>query len=206
VVDVQVVCAEVAVGPEVAERGDRGVNQARVGGGELGGIEPQAFAVADGAVLDQDVDPGQQPGQHAAAALGLEVEGDAALARIQVEEQAAALGVRAVARKRAAPPRRVAASGGLDLDDVGAEIRQQLRAVGGGDQLAHLEHREVFQESAAHSFTSPLLQLCPPSDSCRSQRSGAGHFPPLVGNGSAGAAGGPLGQGAQLLPQRLLLR
>ena len=70
--------------------------------------------------------------------IGIEVEGDGALVRIEIEKESAAVRIRDTAREGAAPPRAVAGER-LDLDHVGAEIRQELRAVGGGHAIAALD-------------------------------------------------------------------
>jgi hypothetical protein len=60
------------------------------------------------------------------AALGaLEVGDDAAFVRIEVDEQAALLGVGLTLRKGSAPARYVA-PGRLDLDDIRAEVGEHL--------------------------------------------------------------------------------
>ena len=51
----------------------------------------------------------------------VEVQGNAALVAVEVEETAAALGVRLVARERASAPRGVA-PGGLDFQDPSPEV------------------------------------------------------------------------------------
>src|SRR6185295_4922942 len=68
-----------------------------------------------------------------------EVEDDAALVGVQVQEEPAALGIGGAARKRSAPPCPVAA-GRLELDYVRAEIGAELRRVRGRDAVAALEH------------------------------------------------------------------
>ena len=85
------------------------------------------------------------------AALGpRDVEGDAALVRVEEEEEPAPLGMRPVSRKRSPAARGVTAVGRLHLDDVGAVVREELPAVGGRDGVAELEGRDAVQGAVGH--------------------------------------------------------
>jgi hypothetical protein len=43
----------------------------------------------------------------------------------------------------------VSLPGGFDLDDVGAEIAEQLATERAGDELAHLHHMHAFERARA---------------------------------------------------------
>jgi hypothetical protein len=81
---------------------------------------------------------------------GLRVEGDAALVGVEVEEEAALLGIGHIMQKRAVPPRSVAGQRPLNLDRLGAQVREELPALGSGDQVAVLEDLDVFQRLFRH--------------------------------------------------------
>ena len=84
--------------------------------------------------FEEDVGALQQPPQHLLAGVGLEVDGDAALAEIADDRIGR---VAAVARAERARP--VALADALDLDHLGAVLRQQHGAVGAGDALAEID-------------------------------------------------------------------
>ena len=104
--------------------------------------EVEAVEIARSEVLDHDIGSWHQLAELLAIGLVFEIEGDAALAGVLVEEVEAAVGAWLVANERRYVARGIAA-GRLDLDDVRAQVGQQLRAVG-----AHLarqvEHTDAF--------------------------------------------------------------
>ena len=69
-----------------------------------------------------------------AAVVGVDVEGDALLVAVEVDEEAGLFGVGDVAGE-GAEAARVVARRRLDLDDLRAEVGEQLRAVRPGDAL-----------------------------------------------------------------------
>src|SRR5207245_7591978 len=76
--------------------------------------------------------------------IALEVDGDALLVAVEVDEEARLAGVRHVSRKRAQAPR-VVARGRLDLDDLRAEVSEQLRAIGARYPLRQVDNPDAFQ-------------------------------------------------------------
>src|SRR5262249_60825581 len=93
------------------------------------------------------VGAGDEAVEHLAASGLTEVERDAALVGVQVEEETAALGMGHAARIRAAAADRVAALRRLDLHDVGAEVREQRRGVCGTYEPCHLEDAQAIERS-----------------------------------------------------------
>ena len=95
-------------------------------------IEAEPREPADPEVLDQDIAALEQPAQDGRAVGLLEVEPDAALVPIDREVVGRGPGL-ARGRRRPDPRRSPAAGrvalGRLDLDDVGAQVAQQHRAV-----------------------------------------------------------------------------
>ena len=73
------------------------------------------------------------------SAGGLEVEREAALAGVDVQEDAAPLRVRLVVREGTDAAHRVAAVRALDLDHVRAVVGVELRRVGPGGALREIE-------------------------------------------------------------------
>src|SRR5262245_29300912 len=68
-----------------------------------------------------------------------EVQGDTALAGVEVEERGASFGVRTAAREGSKHTRPVAVRR-LDLDDIRAQVAEQLCAERGGDPLGDIQY------------------------------------------------------------------
>ena len=112
------------------------------------GIEPAARErVETRIVREEHVGARDQPSQHVGVARVFAVELDAALVAVDREE------IRALAFEKWRSPgaRLIADLRSFDLDDVGAEIAEQHRAVGSRERLRHVD------------------------DFCSVQRSGIGH-------------------------------
>jgi hypothetical protein len=84
-----------------------------------------------------------------APVLALEVERDAALAGVEVQERGAGFGLRRAVREGPLPPQRVADTGALHFHDVGAEVAEQLGAVGTTDAGGQLEHPFARERAGA---------------------------------------------------------
>jgi hypothetical protein len=97
VVGVQVAAGPLAVGTGLAEGRDRDDHQVRIQLLEARVVEAQLADALRGVIVDQDVGPLQQPEQQVATLRPRQVEGDAALVRIEEVEEAALLQVRLVA-------------------------------------------------------------------------------------------------------------
>ena len=134
-----VVAGAVAVGPVLAEAGDRGVDQPRIHGAEALVVDAEPVLHVGAEVLHQHVGARRQALEDLAPARGLEVEGHRALVAVQILE------VEAVARRVA-----VDVGARLDLDDAGSHVgelpdagRSRARAgeiddgVGGERQCVH---------------------------------------------------------------------
>ena len=87
--------------------------------------EAERCTPARGDVVDQHRRSSQKAGERLAILGAAEIQGDAALVRVQIEESAARFGIRLAFGKRAAASERISL-GGLDLDDVGAEIGEDF--------------------------------------------------------------------------------
>src|SRR5207244_1108738 len=103
-----------------------------------------------------------------------EIEGNAALVGVEIEKEAALLGMGDVARKGAARARRVALSGRLDLDHRRAEIREELRGIGGGHAAPHLEDVELVEGRGHVSRRSRAVRARRPSGAPRGAPSAPG--------------------------------
>jgi hypothetical protein len=79
--------------------------------------------------LDQDIGRRHQPAELLATRVLAEIEDDAALVGVVEPEEQAAVGIGVLLKKGADPARRIAA-GWLDLDHVGAQVGEQLAAIG----------------------------------------------------------------------------
>src|SRR6185295_10979675 len=127
----------------VAEGGDGRHDQSRMLASEILADEAERDTPARGDVVDQYRRSSQKAGERIAALGAAEIQGDAALVGVQVEERAARLGIRLAFRKRTAASQRISL-GRLDLDDVGAEIGENLSPERGRYALAVLDDPQTL--------------------------------------------------------------
>ena len=134
------------VGAVLAEAGDPGDHQAGVLGDELVGHQPEGLELAGPEVLDEHVGGGDEAPEGLDADGVLEVEHHAALATAaQLPEEGDVVG-------RVAPPHRaegVTRPRALDLDHVGAEVRQVTGAAGAGEHGGEVDDPEVGERRPA---------------------------------------------------------
>ena len=78
------------------------------------------------------VNPARQLAEQDLPLVVFQVQGDAFLAGVELEEEAAALAVGNVSGKGSTPARGVTGQRRFRLDDLGAQSRQQLAAEGPG--------------------------------------------------------------------------
>ncbi len=147
---VQVVAVPVAVGARLPEGSDGDHHQVRVRLGQRGEIEPPLPHLLRPAVFDEHVGLPQQVDENVPSVAAGHVEGDAALVRVEEEEQAALLRVGLVVRERSPAAGGVAASRRLDLDDVRTVVREELRAVGRRHHLPQLDDPDPVQSVDRH--------------------------------------------------------
>jgi hypothetical protein len=122
----------------------REVDQAWVQGAQRLVAEAHLLHPARRLVLGDHVCAPDHVEEHGLALRALEIERHALLVRVE-EEEVAAVDARLL---RAAVTARLAPAGLLDLDDVGAEPREQLRARGAGFELGEVEHADAVQRGA----------------------------------------------------------
>ncbi len=124
----------------LAEAADRAVE-------DVGSHRPHRFVVdaelvddSRPEVLDDQVGVARQPQEDLASLVGLQVEGDAALAAV-----GHGAGVALPADLGLEATRVVAGDGLLDLDDVRAELGQHHRGVGAGEEPGQVEDAEAVE-------------------------------------------------------------
>ena len=123
----QIGSAVLGIRPRLPERADGYIDQPRVVRFQVGVAETEVGEPSGGRRLDQHVrGRGESREQIPTVLLG-EVERHAAFTGVVEPERQTLLGVWRAVQKRADPPRRVSIRR-LDLDDVGAQIAQQLSA------------------------------------------------------------------------------
>ncbi len=154
---VHVVPRAVAKRPGLPVAADRAVHEAGVllAQGLVADAEPLEHAGAEG--LEQDVAVADQATQHLAALLVLEVDADRALVAVQRQEHRRRRGRLDALVLRRRPAHVVAHAGVLDLDDVGAEVGQQLRAEPARQQAREVEHAHAVQRQRTHEATGAAL-------------------------------------------------
>src|SRR5690606_32325366 len=152
------------IGTVLAIAADAHHDQAGIVGGEGVIAQPQAFEHAWPVVLDEHVGLVDQRAGDGLAFGMLEIKRDAALATHEGDAlQGYAVDVIAELAHRVALP-------GLDLDDIGAEIRQQPCARGTGERTADFNHADARQRAASglvilcllHDSVSPVLARAAP--------------------------------------------
>ena len=133
-------------GSAAAVAGDTGVHEARVGGEERLGPEPEAVDGVGSKVGEEDVSGGEQRVHRGSVlALGVgEVEDDGSLAPVvEVERRARQVGA-STGGDREHPPHRIAGRC-LDLDDVGTPVGEHATGAGPGDPYPHLDDADPLQ-------------------------------------------------------------
>ena len=93
--------------------------------------------------MHHHIDAGNQLAQQIPAGRIFHIQRNALLPGVQVQVQAAAFRMGCIIRERAATAGRIADAGRLRLDDLGSQRRQQLAAVGSGDEGGNLQNAEV---------------------------------------------------------------
>ncbi|KAG1536810.1 hypothetical protein G6F50_014979 [Rhizopus delemar] len=133
--DQEVVAGPRGVGAGLAEAGDGAVHQARVARFKRGVVQAVGLQPADLEVLDQHIALRRQRRDEPLAVVRGDIDGNRLLVAVGAREIG---GLRHLAPLRVADPRRppaagvVADSGPFDLDDLRAQIRQQLAGPGAG--------------------------------------------------------------------------
>ena len=97
-------------------------------------------------ILDQDVGGLQHLHQHGAAAFGGEVEPDRALVAVDADEIGRVLLV-----ERRAPVAHLVAGRRFDLDDVGAVVGEDLRAIGAAEHARQIDHAQAGHRAGSGS-------------------------------------------------------
>ena len=127
--------------------GDRGVDQAREPRRQLLGAEPEALHHPGAVVLDDDVAlGGEREGQLLALRRG-QVDADVALAGVLLHEVR-----RQPVDTRAGVARQVTVRR-LELDDLGAEVRQHPRAVRAGEDAREVEDADACEWTSHEPVT-----------------------------------------------------
>ena len=166
--------------PAAAIARDAAIDQPRVERGQLRKADAQPLGNAGPEVVDQHIGLAHQAQQHGMVGLVLQVQHHAPLAAVHAEE-GAAFGL-----QRGGVLAQVVAHGRLDLDDLGALVRQQRAAIGPRDIGAQIQHAHTAQRAfrslafTGHKTHSFLL---------RGKREGLGRLPPKAGFNRPGYCG-----------------
>ena len=161
------VAFEAAVGTGLAEGCDGAVDEVRKLGLQVVVAEAERREAAGSFAFDEDVGVGEQFAEDDAAALRLDVKRQALLVGVEVEEEAALVGVGDVARE-GAEAAGVVALRRLDLDDLRAEVGEEARGVGAGDALGEVDDAGAFEGEVGQGRASSEcgeMMLCEADDS-----------------------------------------
>ena len=173
--DHEVVAGQVASAGSAAEAADRGVDDAGVVGADAVVVEPEPRQAPRLEVLDEDVGPPGELAGRRPVVVVLEVQRHRALVAVDPEV------VRrdAVAHRRAPRPG-VVAAGRLDLDHLGAEVGEEHRRVGAGEDPGEVGDEEPGERTGpvrhgGPPLTRPSTDRCPLSWSRRVSTGRGGH-------------------------------
>ena len=129
---------------------DVGVNQFRVEALEAFIVQAQPLGNAGAKVLHHDVGPAGKLFADRPALRGFHFQGHAAFVAIDGQKIVTAdlwdVGVESITDIHVA--RRVAALGLFDLDDLGAQVAQDHRAIGTGHAVGQVKYFDTFERSA----------------------------------------------------------
>jgi hypothetical protein len=174
--DHEVVAGALRKRPILPKARDRAIDEARVDLLEAFVVQPVLGQAAHLEVLDQNVaDSGQFPDQRRALGRG-HVGFDRALVAVGAEVIGRFVGVLAVAVLQVGRPPRagvVAHAGAFDLDDVGAQVGQVLRAPRAGQDARQVQHADaVKRRRARHDCTVavPWLMTTMPRSLARAMK------------------------------------
>ncbi len=146
--DQEVVAGALRVRAGLAEAGDRAVDEAGLHGQQAGVVEPVLLEAADLEVLQHDIGFHREAA-HQRLAFGVgDVDRDRALVAVGAEVVrgvARLLAGRVLQPGRAPRARVVAGAGALHLDDVGAEIGQQLSRPRAREHAREVQHLDALQ-------------------------------------------------------------
>ena len=143
----RVVAGPAAVRAFRTEAGDRAIDQPRIVGGERLIAEAEPVHRAGAEILDDDVGSERKLSRRRLAVLGLQVERDALLVAVHRAERAVVVGL-------APHPERIAAVRRLDLDDLGAQVRQQHAGERPADIAGEFEDLDAVEGAGAHGRSS----------------------------------------------------
>src|SRR3989449_742268 len=157
----------VAVGAARAKAVGRAVDEPGVDGAERLVLEAEPRRWSGPEVVQDDVSGRREPEQRAASGGLLEIEDQAALVPVagEVERRHAGVSGRPEAARRVA-------FGGLDLDDVGAQVAQGLRGPGAEHDGRDVEDADAYERSG---HVAPRPRSVPARNrSCRCSTFGSG--------------------------------
>ena len=140
----------VAVGAVLAEPRDRAVDDARLPRARLLVADAEPRDGADAQVLEHHVGALEQPEEDRLAVGVLQIERDALLVAVQVDEVR-----RLVAIERRAPRARDLAVERLDLDDLRAVVAEHRRRERAGERMGQIQDDEVA-ERRRHGHSSTM--------------------------------------------------
>jgi len=164
----------IALGPVLAVRRQRPIDQPLVERHHVLGLQPQPLAHREGIVRDEDVGALDQLVQERSRLVILQVEGQALLvAGVERPEVVDDVFGAAVLDQRAIG---VALARGLDLDHPRAEVRHDRRRGGAGDEAGAIDDEQIAEKPGSHAGPpnpSPP-ELTPPARQRRvARRAGA---------------------------------
>jgi hypothetical protein len=146
----------------VAEAGHAAVDEARVGRAQALVVEAVLLQAAGLEILDHDVGLRRHLLQERLAVGRGHVDRDRALVAVAGREVAGLVGVVAVRvldERRAPGARVVADAGAFDLDDVGAQVREDLRAPGAREHAGQIEDLDAVQGCGLGGRHALFVQL-----------------------------------------------
>ena len=147
-----VVAGPVMIGAVLAEAGDAAVDQLGVDFLQHVIAQAQLLHGAGAEVLDEDIGLLYQILEDLLALGGLEIQGETALIAVEIDEVSAF-----PVKTRRIGAGIITLSGDFHLDDVGAHVREEHRAVRPRQNPGQINYGNAFQSSFVHCCDFPFL-------------------------------------------------
>ena len=152
------------IGPAAAEAEHARIDHPRVDLADVIVAQSQALHGLGTDVVGHDIRRLAEPKHRLAAPGLLQVEQEAALVAVELQKDRA----HALRARRAREAQGIAPRGSLDLDDVCAEVSQDLRCIGPHHDRREVHDTDPFQELCVFALSAiPLLLFAPCADQAR---------------------------------------
>ena len=163
----QVLGTPIPVGASLAKIGNRRHEQTCIDRAQIRIVEPECGHHAWVKIFDHHIRFGHEPHEQLPATQQFEIERDALLVGIEVQEEPALFWMRHIIWKGAEPSARVAPVRALDFDHARPIVGQELGTVGASNVMRQIEHQHIVEGLGWHrlaTFCGYDVMHCLPGD------------------------------------------